>query len=460
MEVRVKKNISKKIVVQDLTLVSPDRNRKDTGTLKNALIRAESIEFPSRVMLYDLYHDVVSLDGHLSGIMDKRKAAILNKSLRFVDKKGRKIDAFDSLIYSNQFNDLVSLIVESKFWGLSGVEFKIGADFDFETIPRKHINIDKGVIVPSQYSSNGFPIDELSYCWVIGNKGDLGKLLQCSLYALYKRSGFGDFAQYVEIFGQPVRIIYYDAYDTKTKEDLRKLLSESGSSLAMMIPKQAEFQMLDGKTTNGTGELQTRLIDYCNREMSVAILGNSETTTASSSSGYAQAKIQAEQQAEITKSDISFVQNVLNEQKFIQILKSYGYPAEGGSFEFEQELDLDMLAKKVDIDLKVSDKVPVDDDYWYTTYGIPKPDNYEQIKKEQEEAKEQAAKIETELEPEPKDDDDSIIVETKGKNLFQNLGDFFFGKVEEINLNNANQQLKNQINKGDGNFTHSVYEQS
>jgi len=27
-------------------------------------------------------------------------------------------------------------------------------------------------------------------------------------------------------------------------------------------------------------------------------------------------------------------------------------------------------------------------------------------------------------------------------------------------LNNANQQLKNQINKGDGNFTHSVYEQS
>ena len=86
-------------------------------------------------------------------------------------------------------------------------------------------------------------------------------ILACSMYAIYKRGGFGDFAQYVEIFGQPVRIMKYDAYDTKTKQELKTLLTDSGSSLAMMIPKQAEFEMLDGKTSNGDGKLQIGLKD-------------------------------------------------------------------------------------------------------------------------------------------------------------------------------------------------------
>lgn len=30
--------------------------------------------------------------------------------------------------------------------------------------------------------------------------------------------------------------------------------------------------------------------------------------------------------------------------------------------------------------MQVSEKVPVADDYWYETYGIPKPANYSQLK--------------------------------------------------------------------------------
>lgn len=64
--------------------------------------------------------------------------------------------------------------------------------------------------------------------------------------------------QYVEIFGQPVRIMYYDVYDTSTKQEL-KILTESGNSLAIMLPKQAEFEMKDGKTSNANGDLQKHL---------------------------------------------------------------------------------------------------------------------------------------------------------------------------------------------------------
>ncbi|MDR3226060.1 MAG: DUF935 domain-containing protein [Prevotellaceae bacterium] len=405
-----------KIIINDLTLVAPDRNRKDIAKLKSSIERAESIYTPSRVELYDLYHDITTIDGHLAGILQKRKDFVLNKSISFVDKNKRKIDTFENLIYSNKFNRLIELIIESKFWGISGIEFIVGKDFDFDEIPRKHIRIEKNMIVKSQYDYTGISIDELPFVWTIGRKNDLGLLLKCSMYALYKRSGFGDFAQYVEIFGQPVRIIYYDAYDTKTKQDLRKILTESGGSLAMMIPKQAQFQMLDGKTSNGTGELQERLIHNCNAEMSVAILGNTETTTSSSSSGYAQSVEQGRQQLEITKSDISFVQNTLNEPWFLDILKSYGYPVDGGSFEFEFEIDLDNLIKRLQIDTFVSGKVPVADDYYYETYGIPKPDNYDELKAKQEDDKQAALlaiqgnkETHTKEADEPKNDKKNLI---------------------------------------------------
>jgi len=249
------------------------------------------------------------------------------------------------------------------------------------------------------------------------------------MYALYKRGGLGDLAQYVEIFGQPVRIIYYDAYDTKTKNELRQLLNDSGSSLAMMVPKQAKFEMMDGKTSNGTGELQLGFMRFCNDEMSIAVLGNSETTSASSSSGYAQAKEHSKQQLEITKSDIAFVQNVLNEPQFIEILKSYGYPVEGGSFEYEMEIDLETLMLRKEIDEFVAGKVPISDDYWYDTYGIDKPDNYDQLKKEMQEGKAQEIDEGGTLSAPAE-----IILKTKDKNILQRLEAFFFGGVREINL--------------------------
>lgn len=371
-------------VINELQMVSPDRSRKDIGKLKLAIESAESILFPNRADLYDLYHDVFSMDGHLSGIIEKRINSVLNKRLNFIKKDGTKDNNFDDLIASTEFRSIITAIMESKIWGLSGLEFIIGTKLCVKEIPRKHIKPEKKLITKHQYSineSDGFLYEEMPFVWVIGRDNDLGLLLRCSLYAIYKRGNFGDWAQYVELFGQPVRIVYYDAYDSQTKTELRKMLNESGSSLAMMIPKQAEFEMLDGKTSNGDGQLQARFREVCNEEMSIAILGNSETTVSSKSSGYAQSKEHASQQNELIMSDLTFVANLLNSDKFCSILQSYGYEI-NGRFVYETEINLEKLKARIDIDIKISEVVPIEDDYWYNTYGIPKPKNYKQLKTE------------------------------------------------------------------------------
>jgi len=379
-----------KIIVNDFSFVAPDRNRKDVGTLKQAIERAESVHCPNRYRLFDLYRDVLTLDGHLSGVCEKRIKAITNKTMFFADRDGRKVDELDSLIESSKFERLVEVMMQTLLWGTSAVEFVVGDKFDFVEIDRRHIRPEKRMIAKSQFDYEGLKIEDYPYVWLMGRTDDLGLLLRCSMFALYKRSGIGDFAQYVEIFGQPVRIVKYDAYDLETQKKLKEILDESGSSLVMMLPKQADFEMMDGKTSNGNGELHERIIKVCNQEMSVAILGNSETTTSSSSSGYAQAEIHAGQQMELTQSDMRYVINMLNSDFFLGILASYGYPVEGGRFVFEEEKNIAALKERLDIDLKVSEKVPFSDDYWYETYSIPKPDNYDQLKKEQEERRKAA----------------------------------------------------------------------
>lgn len=314
--------------------------------------------------------------------------------------------------------------------------FKIGGNFEFEEIPRKHIKPEKGIISKSQYAygdENGFKYDDMPFVWVIGDKKNLGLLLSCSMYAIYKRGNFGDWAQYVEIFGQPVRIMYYDAYDTSTKQELKKILTESGNSLAMMLPKQAEFEMKDGKTSNGNGELQKTFKEACNEEMAIAILGNTETTSASKSSRYAQSKEHGEQQDEIIAADLIMIENYLNSDKFLSILKSYGYAIDGGYFEYELDLNLNKLKLRLEIDMQVSQKVPVSDDYWYETYGIPKPANYEQLKKEESQKQDAVSHTQETESDEPK----AKSKTEKGKNLqdltekgildqfFQKVADFF-----------------------------------
>lgn len=370
------------MVVMQLNQTSVDRSPKDVGNWRDAHKAAESIHYPNRTRLYDIYADV-ELDGHLSGIWEKRIAGVLNKVFRF-EANGKKVDGLDSLLKSQQFSDLVEQIMQSKAWGLSGFEFVPGKEFKFMEIPRKHIKPEKHLLVNNQTDYEGMDYEGVSNIWVVGRPKDLGFYLKASFYALLKKGNMSDWAAYGEIFGQPVIITKYDAYDDKTKIQLRQVMDNAGGSLRLMLPKQADFEMIDGKTSNADGQLFERLKNACNNEMSVLVLGNTETTSNDNGGSNAKAKEQGKQQLEITKRDCVFVQNMLNDPKFLAILASYNYPVAGGRFEIEKEIDLTALGQRIVIDTQVADKVPVDDDYFYDTYNIPKPHNYDALKRARE----------------------------------------------------------------------------
>jgi len=357
------------IIINELNILSVDRSRKDIATWRYALVNAESVYYPNRSRLYDLYEDVI-LDGHLSGVIAKRIDAVLNKEL-FFEIGGRHNTGLEGLIGSQAFRKIMRTIMETQLWGLSGIEFLPGSELAFDLIPRKHIKPELGIIAFDQTGVDGIPYAHLENIWILGEKRDLGLLLKCAPYSLYKRGGLSDWAQYIELFGQPVRIIKYDSYDEQTKLELKKILDESGSSLSIMIPRQADFEIKDGKQTNCDGNLQLSFIKALNDEMSITILGNTETTVSSNTSGYAQSRVHLDQQYEITKSDLIYTASMLNSRQFINILAGYGYPVREGRFVFSKDLDADYLKNRIAIDKEVAQMVTVPESYWYDTYGIP-----------------------------------------------------------------------------------------
>ena len=356
------------IIINELNIRSVDRGRKDIALWRRALISAESAYYPNRSQLYDLYEDVI-LDGHLYGVIAKRMDAVLNKELYF-ELDGKKIPEMEALIGTSTFRKLMRTIMETQLWGISGMEFLPGSQFSFDLIPRKHIKPELGIIALEQTGTDGIPYAHLENVWIIGEPKDLGLLVKCAPYCLYKRGGLSDWAEYIEIFGQPVRLIRYDSYDEQTKIELKKVLEESGSSLTLMLPREADFEIKDGKQSNSDGNLQLSFIKSLNEEMSIIILGNTDTTTSSDSSGYAQSKVHLEQQYEITRSDLAYTAAMLNDPKFLNVLLSYGYPVNKGSFVFSKDMDVDYLAKRIAIDTQVAEKVNVPAAYWYDTYGI------------------------------------------------------------------------------------------
>ncbi len=383
----------KGIVIQNIQVRPIVRQAQDIEKWRNALKYAEAI-VGYRVALYDLYEEVL-LDGVLKNLMAKRILGVTKTRLKFIDKSGQEVPAIMDLIGKKAFRQLRKEIMLQKFWGIGVVELiKEMDEFKIYSVPRKHILPKEGKIVKEQYGSEGIeyrtpPYNK--YVLELGSSTDLGLILQACQYVIYKRGAFGDWAHYAEIFGMPFREARYDGYDQGVRHQLETALENMGSAGYAILPKEAELTLHESKSTQGSAELYNMLRKACNDEMAILILGQTETTTSSSSSGYAQSKTHQEVEGAINADDKEDELGVLNEQ-VIPILKNLGYPTDGGLFVHEPEAEHVTMKDRVGIIDVVKNKIkaPVDDDYVYELTGIPKPKNYDALKEDMNAAEELA----------------------------------------------------------------------
>ncbi len=380
------------ITMTELVLQNIDRSRADLKKWWYALQNGEQITYPNRSQLYDLCERIIH-DGHLSGLMEKRITAMLNKELHY-EIKGKRVDEMEDLIQSDKFRLMMRILGEKKRWGLSGLEFLTGSELDFVMVPRKHIKPESKIIA---YEQNGWEGIDYTGMWnilIVEDVERFGLLNKSIPLVLLKTGSLSDLAQYIEMYGQPIRKGTYPGDDPEAKAELKRALKEAGASLSLVLPEGTTVEIIGDHVTTGNGEVHKVLLQTINNELSILWLGNVETTSNDNGGSNAKAKEQGKQQDELIKSDLKDMADMLSSDAMKTILKSYGYkcaPGDGGKFVFEKEIDLEVLKNKKDVWLAVSAKVPVAPDDWYNTFDIPKPENFDELYAKMEE--ERVAKL-------------------------------------------------------------------
>lgn len=375
------------VVIQNIVIRPVVRSSQDIEKWRTALQSAEAIN-PIRVPLYDLYEDLL-LDAVISSLIEKRILGVTKTKLLFVNKNGEDVPDITELTNFSQFRELRRELMLAKFYGITVCELMIlNGIFKIYNVPRKHIKPEIGKIVYEQYGVDGIdyrmpPYDK--YIIEVGKQRDFGLLLKAAPYVIYKRGGFGDWAHYAEIFGMPFREARYDGYNQQVRAQLELALQEAGSAAYAILPKEAEITFHEAKSTQGSSELYNMLRKACNEELSILILGQTETTTSSSSSGYAQSKTHADVEDNINANDREDELSILNEV-VKPILSNLGYKVDGGNFIHEPSEEHLTLKDKasVIVQLKRDAGLPIDDDYLYDEFSIPKPTNYNDLKAQQQ----------------------------------------------------------------------------
>jgi phage gp29-like protein len=368
------------LIIQKTTLTQVVRNQADIAKWQNALRSAESITNPNRTALYDIYSGVI-IDGHLESVIAKRKAAILSKKFVFT-RNGEADDNVNQHLKSPWFFLFMNDLLDTLWWGHSVFQFYHDGEWiKYDLIPRKHVKPESKIFVKGQNDTTGESyIDNPAYPNVLEVSWlkPLGLLNIACPYVIYKRNGIGDFAQFVEIFGQPMREGIYDANDEEARRKLESDLNNVGSSLVFIHPKGTELNVKDSANKGASAQVYDKLIEICNTEISKFALGNTLTTQQGTNGARSLGEIHKEGEELINVTDLQWVSNVLN-YNMADIFAALGINTKGGEFTIQEKENTDLTARVL-IDMQVATKVPIEDDYWYETYGISKPKNYEAAK--------------------------------------------------------------------------------
>lgn len=387
------------------------RGVNDIGTWRGALRLAD---LDNRTKLYDLYTDLL-IDGYLSDAIDKRLDAVTDAELSFTTG-GKQVDAMTDLMDTPEFENFLRDIMLSRFWGVSLDECYFTDGFNFKSIPRKHIRLKTKEIALREEDQHGIDYSANDQIIQFGTDDDYGILLRVAPYVIYKRGGFGDWAQFVELFGMPQRIGKYSSMDEQSRRALIQAFEEAGSAPYLVIPKETEATQTT-LSNSGNGALYNDFRAACNEEILITILG--QTMTTQDGSSLAQGQVHLAVQEKKHRADRRFVERMLNKY-LVPLLENRGYPVQGGKFKF-----LDKAQELTVTDtVQLSNILPIPQSFLYNKYNIPMPEGDEPIARSESDPVRPTSAAGDDPD---KPDDPPKDIKNEDRSWWQGMKDFFVG---------------------------------
>ncbi|NOT00689.1 MAG: DUF935 family protein [Phycisphaerales bacterium] len=254
-----------------------------------------------------LYEEMEEKDPHLYAVAGTRRLALTglewsieadpmgdtNLALRAADHARRtlaRIDGFDDALQHLALAVGRNIAVAELVWDGVGDSVSlvdiVPVDFArlaLDDVDRPRILTDDQPIDGIELEPNKFVV-HVPQC-VSGHPQRGGLLRVTALAYLAKNLALKDWMIFAEVFGMPVRIARYEPSATaEEKREMMRMLESLGSSAAGIFSRGVELQIVEAGR-GAKGPPYQSLIEYLNREISKAWLGQTLTTDVSGARG-------------------------------------------------------------------------------------------------------------------------------------------------------------------------------
>src|SRR4030042_1273029 len=168
---------------------------------------------------------------------------------------------------------------------------------------------------------------------------------------LLKNYALKDWAAFNEVFGMPLRLGKYDpGASAADREALIRAIRSLGSDAAGVISKNTEIEFVEAASRlSGNANPYQTLAEFCNREMSKAVLGQTLTTdTAGATGTYSAARVHAQVRRDLVEADAQTLAVTLREQLLRPLVGfNFGWdrPCPWFRFKLAEEEDLKTLSE-------------------------------------------------------------------------------------------------------------------
>lgn len=352
---------------------------------------------------YELYDDMEEKDAHIMAEMSKRRRAVTGLDWSIVpprDPSKAERDAAaeleETIKAHDDFEDMMFDITDAIGKGFACLEFGgwhmrsgLRLPRSVHHRPQTWFQFKRGF---NQEIRLRGPADGEAlqpFGWIVHtHKAKSGWLERAALFRvlawpyLFKNYSVGDLAEFLEIYGIPLRLGKYPSGATqKEKLTLLRALVSIGHNAAGIIPQGMEVSF--EKAAEGDPKAFELMMEWCDKAQSKAILGGTLTSQADgASSTNALGNVHNEVRKELTESDAKQIAKTFTRDLVYPIAALNGLVTDPDRcprfvFDTSEREDMAQFAKSMPALVNLGMRVPVQ--WAHERVGIPEPEKDEDI---------------------------------------------------------------------------------
>ena len=201
----------------------------------------------------------------------------------------------------------------------------------------------------------------------------LGGVARSALWAwVFKSYALRDWARFCELFGQPIRVGKYHAGASRDDVDvLKQAVYSLGSDAAAVIPQEMALELIEAGGKSASADLYHQLIEYLDRQVSKAVLG--QTMTTDDGSSLAQARVHNEVRADLLRADARAIEATITRDLIAPLVRLNLGDAPLPVLHLVVEEPEDMAALAEQVAKLAAAGVAIPQAWVRSRFGIPEP---------------------------------------------------------------------------------------